>query len=102
MPTSPGLPPRRTLLLIGFCIYVASTLISQATMSIGAAILAFTILLQPAALIRGWAEGWQNKSFRRYVGASSALIAAIALSLGVALLSPLEWGGQTIHAAFWT
>jgi O-antigen ligase len=90
-------------LTVAFALYAASTLISQAVMSVGAALLGVALLFAlggPAGLFRELRAGWSNHWVRRYTLLSLALLAACALSLIVAKFAPLGWNGHYVEPHF--
>ncbi|MGK5082923.1 O-antigen ligase family protein [Bdellovibrionota bacterium FG-1] len=91
-------------LTFAFALYAASTLISMAVMSIGAAIL-FAALVWECGGPRGlWQASVQTaRGFwvRRFCGASGLLVAALALSLLGAVFWPVGWGGHFVQPEWW-
>ena len=91
---------RREWIAAGLAIYAVSTLVSMAVMSTGVGIVVFAILLGlgfgglKTALSRAWST---SRAYRLYAYAALALFAACALSLIVAMVFPLGYGGMSIH-----
>jgi hypothetical protein len=108
MPTVAGLPIRGAKdvprwLVVAFALYAASTLISMATMSIGAGVLGLALLIGlggPRGVFRELRDLWQVPWIRAYVWASVALMGACLLSLIVAEFAPLGWGSRYVHALY--
>jgi O-antigen ligase len=94
------LPLRDRVLTFALALYAATTLVSMAVMSIGAAIAGVAILW---ALGGRRALGRELKSLvgqpeiRRYFQASLALVGVLALSTCVARIAPLGWGGRSVQ-----
>jgi O-antigen ligase len=104
MPAATGVPPRRPL-VIAFCVYAASTLISQAVMSLAAGLLGLALALD-FAFNRGehvvsHHHPWRRPAVRAYSFASLGLCAAIAISLLVAQWAPMGWNDRFLHTDFW-
>jgi O-antigen ligase len=112
MPASSGLPVRPTALtppqprtqqktlVAALAIYAASTLVSMAVMSIGAAIAGVAILWAaggPRGLWREIRASLGEPWIRRYGLVSLALILALGLSSFVGWLRPFGWDGQFTH-----
>lgn len=93
---------RERWLLAGFSIYLVSSLISMATMSVGAVLLAVILLaaIGPRELKRALSAELRRPASRAYLGISLALASACVASLIAARLDPLGYGGQRIAVKF--
>lgn len=102
---------RNAWLALGLGIYMISTLISMAAMSLGAVIMLVMILWAyqgPQALWVDIRKNLQDKYLSRYVQISVLLMVTFALSLLWAKVFPIGFGGKFIHvyltpslAKFW-
>ena len=90
-------------LVWGLGIYAVATLISMATMSVGAGIVALAILIAFGGPVGFWHEFRREISrpnSRNYLIVSLALAGACALSLIVAAVFPLTYGGKHAEIHF--
>ena len=106
-----GLPSRAggsdvSLLAWGFCIYAALSLLSMATMSIGAAILGGILLYSlggPKGVWKALRENHvRSRTARVFFWLSVALTLACAFSLVAASIDPLSYGGHTVDVHFFS
>lgn len=87
------------LTFLGLSLYASLSLISMATMSIGAAILVACVLFERGGPIKFWAElkeAWASPWLKTYTLISLALISACFLSLASARWYPLTFGGKAV------
>jgi O-antigen ligase len=89
-------------LVLGFSLYAVSTLISMAVMSIGAAVVFVALIYGfggPRSFADAVASELKRPEVRQYAIVMAALLGACALSLIVAMIWPLVYGGMgpTIH-----
>lgn len=90
---------RSGILVWGFTFYAVCSLLSMATMSVGAAVL-FVALVVEAGGIRAWVKSLRNAEDRPYFLASLGLAAVCLLSLVVAWAAPLGYGGKFVEVDF--
>lgn len=83
-------------LVWAFMLYAALSLVSMATMSLGAALLALALLSSGGFRAALHAE-LRRPASRRYALYSAALGAACVISLVVATLAPVEFGGRHVE-----
>ena len=93
----------KNYLFVAFVIYAVSTLISMAAMSVATGILGVAFLVYfkgPTNLFLEIKKELRNKNFKKYFYLSLFLFFACALSLVVAKIYPLSFGGKTSEIHF--
>ena len=88
-----------------FALYAVLSLVSMATMSIGAGILFVVIAAElggPKSLGQAIWKELRHPLFRIYCVLSLGLAAACVLSLWAAKAYPLSYGGRAVHVRFWS
>lgn len=87
-----------------FCFYAFASLISMAVMSIGAGVLALSILVyivrNRPVFVQTVGSLWQSPWVRRFFWVSLALALALLTSLVVARLNPLVYDGFAVQVSF--
>src|SRR4051812_18607703 len=88
-------------LTAGLAVYLVSSLVAMAPMSLGAAFCAAAILLSlgPAGLMRRLGDGGRARGPRRFFLISLWLAAACIASVLAARFAPLAYGGRSMPVA---